>query len=163
LQANLIFKMERKEFLKQLWTRIYKSLLIIAAVAILYMVLKFIIEITGDNDSGTFWVDIFFQTISTIGIIAGIFILLGVLHLVRNYIEIMGMRIFSRLPDAVRLRLRVAKRTFVMVCTLAAGAGFYLLFTKDPVTATIFLFITLAQVTMDIFAKEKQKDKNRLD
>ena len=162
MQANLIFKMERKEFLKQLWARIYKSLLIIAAVAILYMAVKFIIEITGDNDSGTFWVDTF-QTISTIGIIAGIFILLGALHLVRNYIEKMGMRIFSRLPDAVRLRLRVVKRTFIMVRTLSAGAGFYILFTKDPVIATIFLLITMAQVTMDIFAEEKQKNKNRLD
>ncbi|WP_162927031.1 hypothetical protein [Flavobacterium psychrotrophum] len=123
------------------------------------MVAIFYIVIIRDYDSKTFLEETL-QTAFTIGTIAGLLILLGALYLLRNYIEKIAMRMYLRLPHATRLRLRVIKRTLATIYTLATGACFYMLFTKEPIIATIFLIIALIQISMDIYTEEKLKDKN---
>jgi len=136
--------MDRKDFLKQLWKRLIKPIIILTVV---YFSVKFLISVFNEN--GT-------ERLLTI-VILSLTILFTLAYLLGELLSKMTEIIYAKLSDKVKFKLRIIGKISDYFAVLILGAVLYKFWTKDAILASILIILLLADRINNIVKEEKSK------
>lgn len=134
--------MDRKQFLAQLWQRLAKPALIIAAV---FLVLQYFI-----SDTDRIREAIGFSAIIILILLAS----LG-LYSLRIFLEKQCKNTYNMLSENTRKNIRAATRTISFISEFLAGIGLYILWQKDPLYGSVFIILALVMKVRDIIQESR--------
>jgi hypothetical protein len=136
--------MDRKDFLKQLWKQLFKPVIILG---LLYYCVRFLIAVLNEN--GT-------ERLLTI-IILSLTILFALAYLTGELLSKMREKIYAKLSDKVKFKLRIIGKICDYLSGLFLGAVLYKFWTTEAIPAAIFIIILLAERINYIVKEEKSK------
>lgn len=136
--------MDRKDFLKQLWKRLFKPIIILIVI---YNSVKFLISVFNENGTGR---------LLTL-IILSIIILFSVAYLIGELLHKLRERIYDKLSDNTKIRLRILAKISDYLAVLMLGAVLYKFWMRDAVSASILIIILLVDRLNKIIREERSK------
>lgn len=136
--------MDRKDFLKQLWKRLFRPVIILTVV---YYSVTFLISVFNEN--GT-------ERLLTI-IILSLTILFTLAYLTGELLSKIRERIYTKLSNNVKFKLRIIGKISDYLAVLILGAVLYKFWTKDAILASIFIILLLVDRINNIIKEEKLK------
>lgn len=136
--------MDRKDFLKQLWKRLFRPVIILTVV---YYSVTFLISIFNEN--GT-------ERLLTL-IVLSLTILFTLAYLTGELLRKIRERIYAKLSDNIKFKLRIIGKISDYFAVLILGAVLYKFWIKDAILASIFIILLLADSINNIVKEEKSK------
>jgi hypothetical protein len=136
--------MDRKDFLKQLWERLFRPVIILTVI---YYSVKFLISIFNEN--GT-------ERLLTITILS-LTILFTLAYFMGELLNKIRERVYSKLSNNVKFKLRIIGKISDYLTVLILGAVLYKLWTKDAIDALILIILLLMDKINNIIKEEKLK------
>lgn len=136
--------MDRKDFLKHLWKRLFRPIIILT---VFYYSVKFLISVISEN--GT-------ERLFTI-IILSLTILYIVADLTGKLFRKIREKIYTKLSDKTKFKLRIIGQVSDYAMLLILGALFYKFWQKDAIVASVFIILHLVQMVNNVVKEEKLK------
>lgn len=122
--------MDRKDFLKQLWKRLLKPMIILIMI---YFSIRFLIAVFRDNGTERF---------STILFLSLIVIYFSI-YFLGELISKLKVKVTSRLSDKAKFRMKVIGKTIDYLAVLLLGVVLYEFWKEDIFLASILTVILM--------------------
>jgi uncharacterized membrane protein YhaH (DUF805 family) len=139
--------MNRKDFLKQLWSRVFKPLVILIVI---FLSARFLISVFNEQGPERF---------ITIAILTMV-ILFSLAYLAGEILRRLRDRLYSKLSASSKFRLRILGRITDYLAVLVLGAVLYKFWAEDALLASFFIVILLAGRITHIVREERSKAHN---
>jgi hypothetical protein len=136
--------MDRKDFLNQLWNRLFRPIIILTVI---YYSVKFLISVFNEN--GT-------ERHLTV-IILSFTILFALAHLMGEFLHKIRERIYAKLSNNVKFKLRIVGKIGNYLALLILGAVLYKFWEKDALLASILIILLLIDRINNIIKEEKYR------
>ncbi len=133
--------MDRKDFLKLLWIRLFRP---IVFLAVAYYCILFLVTVIYEN--GT-------ERLLTI-VILSLTLLFSVAHITGELLSKIRNRVYSKLSENAQSKWRIAAKICDYIVLLTLGALLYKLWAKDAILASILLITLLAHRINNLFKEE---------
>lgn len=136
--------MDRKDFLSQLWKRLFRPVIILIVV---YYSVKFLISVFNENGTERL----------LIIIILSLTILFTLAYLTGELLRKIRERIYAKLSDNIKFKLRMVGKISDYLAVLILGAVLYKFWAKDAILASVFIILLLVDRINSIIKGEKLK------
>lgn len=134
--------MERRDFLKRLWQQLFIPLIFLSVI---YYCVTFLVSIFYENGPERF---------STI-LILSVIIFLTIVYLIIELLKKIKERFYAILSDKTIFYLRIISKIIDYFATLILGVGFYMLWVKDAILASVLMILFIIKVGNEIINEEK--------
>jgi hypothetical protein len=134
--------MNRKDFLIQLWKRLFRPLIVLAVI---YFSVEFLVAVFSENGTGRF------VTV----VILSLTLLFTLAYLAGDLLRTIRQRIYAGLSDKTRSRLQLMGKITDYLAVLILGAVLYKFWTIDAVLATILILLLLIDRVTHMVREEK--------
>lgn len=134
--------MDRKDFLKQLWKRLFKPAIILA---LLYFSIKFLIATFCDNGTERFSIIVFFS----------LTILYFSIYFLGLSIDKLKEKVTSHLSDTAKFRMKIIGNIIDYFAILLLGVVLYKFWKEDAFLASILTVILIVDRIKTIIEEKK--------